>query len=469
MNKIQYKFLWHIIAVSFVFLFLQYIANYLDYKATADVLNSTNSRVVEASLWKQLSGQFYIFQYFIVFIFIGLEIKNLKAGLISFLIFVVLWGILIFVKLPSSWFSLLKYIPVLAALFVFSEIVKFNLKQRLGFTLGIALMFFGISKFTSAIFNHFDNTLLGEVWQDLTNSHYLLRAGGDYMFYSLDYLLELLFTIPLLYIYGTMFFQFISKMNSIRDFNLIQTGEFQLSKLKAIVIYFYSHFGIFLVSLGITFSIAEMFILKEQVPNYLSPFVFHLYLNISIAVFSLLLLLFLFRNFTLSYFLNHQKPISWNYFFCNVPILGFVVWFFNVLIWDRPKKVEKNILSEIYNQDNTTFKFVFVSVIIAFNILRGFSLTNESFTLILLGIDLALILVFTYYRYGLRILIALKILVFCFLVYAEFDSELVTETQNYISPNYFYSIAFFFLIYPVFFLDSFKINLIKATPSETDL
>lgn len=285
MNKTQFKYLWHIIAVSFVFLFLQFVADYLDYKATSDVLNSTNSRVVEASLWKQLSQQFYIFQHFIVLIFIGLEIKKPKAGLISLLVFVILWEILIFAKLPSNWFSLLKYIPVFAALLVFSEIVQFNLKQKLRFVLGIAVMFFGIPKSISAIFNHFDNTLLGEIWRDLTDKNYLIQGGGDYVFYSLDYLLELLFTIPLLYIYGMMIYKLISKNSSIKDLNQIQIGDFHLSKLKTIVIYFYSHFGILLISIGITFSIGEMFILRERVLNYLNPFAFHLYLNISIAFF----------------------------------------------------------------------------------------------------------------------------------------------------------------------------------------
>src|SRR5690606_29468098 len=182
-------------------------------------------------------------------------------------------------------------------------------------------------------------------------------------------LLELLFTIPLLYIYGMMIYKLISKNSSIKDLNQIQIGDFHLSKLKTIVIYFYSHFGILLISIGITFSIGEMFILRERVLNYLNPFAFHLYLNISIAFFSLLILLFLFRKFTLRYFLNHQKPISWNYFFCNLPIIGFVVWFFNVLTGNKPKKIDKNIVSGIYDYDNTTFKFVFVSVIIVFNIL----------------------------------------------------------------------------------------------------
>lgn len=461
MKQLNFRFLWLTILVAVIYIFLQYLGQVFDYRNEVEAFKN-NQSVVRASYWFVLIDQLSIFVYFIPVLFMGIESKYKKAGIIAFLTYSCLWILFIMLKINPQWMGFLRYLPACLGIVIFAVLTKLPSKGKIYFILLGSFLFWGVYRFISPVFNKLSDTVFGKLLSDVTNRHYFLQVGGDYRTTSLDYILGTFFSLPLLYISFVWLYNFISGLQSKDDFNQIIIGNCNLPKAKNIMIYFFAHFGTFLFSLGIFFWVLEILILHDRgMTQYLQPLGFHLFFNAFIGIVCLLILLLFQRKFMVETFLNYQKKISWNYFFCNIFLIGFIVWLFNFLAWEKPKTIDRSKLEEIYNEEKTTFKFIFISVVILFNLLAAFNLMNDQFNLFLIGINVVSIGVFVYYRFGLQALVAIKIILFIFLIYSELNTDFLNDKKNFIDPNFFYSITFFFLIYPIFFLGSFKIQLEK--------
>lgn len=437
MEKIQFKYLWITVAVSVFMYFLFFI------------LNSVQSNVFSNFLSIEL---FHILYYSFPILFLGLDLKNWKTALAGFIIFLVVWSICVYIPIFKEWIAVLRYLPAIFGFFVLAYFSDLSIKRKWIFTLTASLLFWGVGGTISSVFNHFDRTIVGNLIEDLVRNSELTQIPNN---------LDFIFELPLIYIFGLCLFQFISEFKSFKELNSINVDNQSLSKSKSIAIFFYGHFGTLLVSIGIFYSIFQMFVLKERFEKYSTFFELDVLFMLFKGLFSLLIILFFFRNFLLEFYLNHLKSISWNFFFLNVPFLGFMIWIINILSWDKLKFSEKSHqkLYEIQNQDRVTLKFVFIALIFLYLLLRGMVLLREGsmVELGLLSASFLFLVVYVYYRYGLHILLIINTLGFLVFLLIELRPELFEIENNRGNPNYFYSFTYFFLIYPIFFLNHFKI------------
>lgn len=473
MEKIRFHYVWILILLGILSFFGVYYITFLDFKEEVELLalhetGFGSNKITHSFLYLNI----HVFLYASILFFVGLEMKNWKAGIAAATTYTILSTTSsYFLKseiLTIEWLYYYRLVIPVLSLFVFAIFTQLSLVKKVFFAfLGGALLK-GIPLFIQSIFNEFDLTIIGKLVEISIHQRPFLSLEMELeenrtISKNVNYLFEIILSFPLIYIYLLFLHWTISKVNSLKELNTISI-DFGLSKTKSIIVYLFSHFGIFLTASGIFFWLFRNLNIRysDYIEDY--PITMNMYIVVGMGLACVLTFAILYRNFMLSFYLSHEKKIAWNYLFCQIPFIGPIIWIANVLQWKKPTQFNRNKLKSILEFDDSNVKFTYVGIYGLFFILRLAAMYQQDtdINLLLVIIDFVLICLFVFYRYGLHILIVLKTLVVIFILYNFDNPELLdTNSPNALTGNYFYAIAIHCVIYPIFFLYTFKVSLPK--------
>lgn len=420
----------------------------------------------EISDYWYISGQ-GIF-YFSLWTFIGWETGHLKNGLIAggiFFIFIFLIKII-----PTPDLFIIYYIPILLSSLYYGYFSLRNTRQIWVFALACLLLVFGTyntGNFNGAGLTENIDSVMRNVFGINTDFGigfitWYSDAGEYGTTYSFDFFFIDIFRNALLFLGITYVFNVLQNKQNFR-FNLVELGR-RTSQGRMTLYVLALYVGVSCLALGIMGRVVVFFtwVWKNDygITYTLDDYISWL-MTLLMGILILVAFTALYRKILLEYYLERNQPISWNFYFGQIPIIGFFVWIYNLTSFTIPANLTREKLSHTTRKDNSLKTFlmllygVYVVVILGISMNIGGRMHPAPLAILLIGFMIYGLYLFN--EIGVYIVLGIQFLAFLIILAAlfaglEFPMELIPSTL-------FWSMMLAFLVYPAFHLKTFKITL----------
>lgn len=429
---------------------------------------------------------------FLTFLFIGIEFKRVKIGLLACIVYLI--GSYILENMFNTMFKngyLIYVFFTLASVIPPFLILSFRFfddkKKQLWFVLKTTILYIGLNCILYGYLN------LAEFMEYFSGIF-----SGDFRSSSFEHLnlLDLKITnndggyrlFPMKFIFGIMlisfltYFLFISMYNqTVRnqkwyDLN-VNLGSF-LAKWKVAIIVILGYLGILMLATGIGSFIEDYTMMisysanSNPETNLINYWVYISFvIQIVASFFALLMLAYHYRKFVLEYFLNHGIKVSWQYYFGFVPFIGIFVWMVNILTFKKTELPESK-LSSIIKYSNIVFISLFLAFTLLYFISSSFNVSGLVSSVLVVLAGITLILLFVFHKNGVYVNAFARLLLFALLTYLfasegnDFGFRFSRNYTKIISILLFVPIALQLLYHPIFHLRSYKVTLPKQQVEE---
>jgi hypothetical protein len=250
-------------------------------------------------------------------------------------------------------------------------------------------------------------------------------------------------------------------------FFLVQLGRrINQQKMAAYVFAFYG--GLVFLSFGI-FGYVFNFLRYTWRSSYgsnsgVEDYIFAFLIIIS-GIIMLTFMIGLYRKILIEYYLDHGKPISWNFYFGQVPVIGFFVWIYNLINFKPADSYDLDRMRKESVKDTGLKLLLIIFACVLFLLatgLTGYSRGEvQAVGLVVLFVGLAIYALYLYNENGVYIMLGLQLLGFLIILVAEllgFDIP-----TGALSKGMFWSMTQALLLYPAFHLKMFTVTIPPST------
>ncbi len=399
----------------------------------------------------------------IIWVFIGWETNQLKHGTIA--LGINLTTLIIRHYFESRSFFIME-LPFLFSAIYFGIATLSNVKKRVAFSLISVLLAIGISGIMG--FNTFGSDETFQAFSRLLFDDYDLSGGFityelpkdiSYFPVRLDRFIVNIFIYVLLFMLLSKLHEILRK-NQNWEPNTLQLGR-RISSLKMALYVFIFYSGIGLLAIGLLGIWNSYLLLKENtswIEYYGTGYDFQLYYLFWFlcTLGSLYVLVLVYRKLLLEYYLDHHKPITWNFYFGQAPVIGIFVWIYNLLTFGSLIKSNRAQVSELVQPKAGVAGFVLFMSFLGL-LLTMFAGQFEMQALIVGVISFVLILVYIFSSIGVYIFIAIYLLLFTSSVFYQLFGIGIDIPHGVITFSFFYTLAKLMILYPAFHITRFKI------------
>jgi hypothetical protein len=186
-------------------------------------------------------------------------------------------------------------------------------------------------------------------------------------------------------------------------------------------------------------------------------------LDLTLSIFWIILLSWFYRKILTEYYLQNDWGMSWNYYLGQIPVIGLIVWLIN-FSGNKPSKIPtpeelKNKLSK-----GDGLKGVLIALLVVFYLFTG-SATRQPLVFFIVGIvSIGFYALYLYVRVGIFINIGLQLLLFLMFITGSVLGY--KEVELFFTIGFFWSIAQYVFLYPVFHACHFTFDLPKSNEND---